>query len=131
MFLSDDGRCVDYAQMVGSPEFAAYVQTTAQLQQADLGSLDRAERTAFFLNCYNVLIVHVTAAVRPAAERRRSTLADRRHDGSAGCRRGCVSDCVCSRPWRTTSAACGLRWTTWSTACCVVGRSRCTCDLWF
>ena len=64
-FLSEDGRDVDYAGMRGSPEFAAYVEATGELQVVDLYALSKEERTAFFINVYNALVVHVTAAVGP------------------------------------------------------------------
>ena len=64
-YLSSDGRHVDYAGMRASPEFAAYVDATAELQTVDVHALTRAERVAFFLNVYNALVVHVSAAVGP------------------------------------------------------------------
>jgi glutaredoxin len=65
VYLSSDGRHVDYAGMRASPEFAAYVDATAELQTVDVHALTRAERVAFFLNVYNALVVHVSAAVGP------------------------------------------------------------------
>ena len=38
-FLSEDGREVDYAGMRDSPEFAAYVEATGELQTVDLFEL--------------------------------------------------------------------------------------------
>lgn len=64
-YLSEDGREVDYAGMRGSAEFAAYVEAAAELQTVDLHALTRQERTAFFINVYNAMIVHITAAVGP------------------------------------------------------------------
>lgn len=57
-FLSDDGRAVDYAGMAQSPEFAAYAAATRQLRRVDAAALGPAERTAFFINLYNMLEIH-------------------------------------------------------------------------
>ena len=58
MFLGDDGRSLDRAGLVASPEFAQFEADVTHLQRVDLGSLDSSARTAFFINVYNVLCVH-------------------------------------------------------------------------
>ena len=64
-FLSPDGRAVDYAGLGASEAFADYVRATGELQEVDLRALARDERVAFFVNIYNALVVHATAAEGP------------------------------------------------------------------
>lgn len=61
-----DARCVhpappqavDYAAIGRSPQFEDYLQTTAELKRADVKSLSRPEKIAFFCNVYNALVIH-------------------------------------------------------------------------
>lgn len=54
---SEDGK------LVQDPEFQLFVTATAELQAVDPISLKRDERIAFFINIYNVLIVHAQAVL--------------------------------------------------------------------
>lgn len=64
--LSEDGKSVQYEALAKDPLFHLFVRATAELQRVDIGPLSREERIAFFLNTYNVLIVHALALVGPA-----------------------------------------------------------------
>ena len=61
--LAEDGSAVDYRGMAASEAFAAYVDATSELQRVDVSGLSRAEKTAFWINIYNALVVHGTAAL--------------------------------------------------------------------
>ncbi|KAK1788849.1 hypothetical protein P4O66_014847 [Electrophorus voltai] len=56
--LSTDGKSVDYRAMSKSPWLERYCEWTLQLQQAELLSLSREEKLAFFINVYNALVIH-------------------------------------------------------------------------
>ena len=46
--------------MAASEDWEQFKLLVAQLQAADLNSLSREERLAFFINMYNVLVIHGT-----------------------------------------------------------------------
>lgn len=60
--LSEDGKAVDYEAMGADPAFQRFVVATGELQGVDPSSLTREEKMAFFLNVYNVLVVHALVA---------------------------------------------------------------------
>jgi len=62
-FLTEDGRGIDYARMRESEAFSAYLAVAAELQRVDLLPLSKPERTAFFINVYNVLVAHAVAVL--------------------------------------------------------------------
>jgi len=62
-FLSDDGSRVDYGGMRASPAFAEFAEATAELQVVDPSALPPDERKAFFINIYNIIIIHATVAL--------------------------------------------------------------------
>ena len=62
-YLSDDGRQVDYAGLKESIAFQALVDATCELQTCDLGGMTCAQLLAFFINVYNILIVHATTVL--------------------------------------------------------------------
>ncbi len=64
--LSEDGKGVHYGKLAEDPIFHLFVRATAELQAVDIGPLTREERIAFFLNTYNVIIIHALALVGPA-----------------------------------------------------------------
>lgn len=49
---------VDYVRVVHSDDFARYLQAVKKLRYVDPTRLDHTERTAFFLNLYNALMIH-------------------------------------------------------------------------
>lgn len=59
-FLSADGRAFDYRGAAESAEFKAFVDVTRELQRVNLNALNRDQRTAFFINLYNALVIHGT-----------------------------------------------------------------------
>lgn len=66
-FASSDGKRVQYAAMVSSPEFAAYVSLSCRLQQCslrELATLTHFEKIAFYSNLYNALIIHANCVLR-------------------------------------------------------------------
>ena len=65
--LSPDGKGVRYSEMAADPVFRLFVTATAELREADVSSLGPQERKAFFLNTYNVIIVHALAVIGPAS----------------------------------------------------------------
>eukprot|EP00736_Rhodelphis_marinus_P009107 Rmarinus@m.5247 len=64
-YLSPDGRSVDYRAMANSKVFHQYAEKTEELQFVDVSALSREEKLAFFINIYNALVVHATAALGP------------------------------------------------------------------
>ena len=61
-FLSDDGRVFDYRGAAESAAFKAFVDATHELQRVHLNGMNRDQRTAFFINLYNALVIHGTCA---------------------------------------------------------------------
>ena len=59
-FLSDSGKTVDYQGMRQSPLWVKFKQMATQLQRVDLEKLSDDEKLAFFINIYNVLVIHAT-----------------------------------------------------------------------
>lgn len=59
-FLSDDGRVFDYRGAAESAAFKAFVDATHELQRVHLNGMNRDQRTAFFINLYNALVIHGT-----------------------------------------------------------------------
>lgn len=57
-FIVGEGSGVDYARLRVSPEFAAYVQASAELQVIDPATIPLEARIATFLNLYNVMVIH-------------------------------------------------------------------------
>ena len=60
--LADDGKSVKYGALAEDPDFWLFATATAELQGVDPTPLNREERIAFFLNVYNVLIIHAQVA---------------------------------------------------------------------
>lgn len=66
-FTTIDGKRVQYAAMLTSPEFAEYVSQSCRLQQCnltELAALTHAEKIAFYANLYNALIIHANCVLR-------------------------------------------------------------------
>ena len=57
--LAPDGRAVDYKGLGADPDFRTFVDATAELQKVDMSALSREERMAFWINIYNILVVHI------------------------------------------------------------------------
>jgi len=49
---------VDFKALATSPEFQRFEEASAELQRVSLAQLTSKERTAFFINVYNVLAIH-------------------------------------------------------------------------
>ena len=64
-FLSENGSFVDYAAMRDSDAFREYLRAAESLQTVSLQALTKDEKTAFFVNLYNALVVHVTVVAGP------------------------------------------------------------------
>ncbi|XP_005098340.1 uncharacterized protein LOC101862648 [Aplysia californica] len=58
VFLSADGKAVDYQGMKASDEFQVYKKMTRELLRVDVESASREEKLAFFINIYNALVIH-------------------------------------------------------------------------
>ena len=63
-FISDDGSFVNYKDMVVSQDFEEYKKLAAELKALDWSYLKdhEDERKAFFINLYNVQMIHALAA---------------------------------------------------------------------
>ena len=59
-FLSEDGRRVDYVGMAESPTWAKFLQMATQLQRVNIEDISDKHKLAFFINVYNVLVIHGT-----------------------------------------------------------------------
>ena len=59
-FLSGDGSSVDYAGIKQSPLWDQFRRMSVELQRVDIGSMTDNEKLAFFINIYNVLVIHAT-----------------------------------------------------------------------
>ena len=68
VYMTPDGKKVYYKAMAKDPAFRRYVDAAAELQKVDLAALStrREESMAFWINIYNAMVVHATAAVGPA-----------------------------------------------------------------
>jgi len=62
---SDGGKTIDYKALASDDAFRNIVRLSHQLPKCDLSGLDREERMAFFINIYNVMIVHAMAVLGP------------------------------------------------------------------
>ena len=65
LFITPDGRGVDYKACAGSEVFRQFKQIAIELQQVDLADLKACEALAFWLNLYNALIIHANIVVGP------------------------------------------------------------------
>eukprot|EP00240_Pyramimonas_obovata_P000549 CAMPEP_0118922860 /NCGR_PEP_ID=MMETSP1169-20130426/1626_1 /TAXON_ID=36882 /ORGANISM="Pyramimonas obovata, Strain CCMP722" /LENGTH=537 /DNA_ID=CAMNT_0006863787 /DNA_START=279 /DNA_END=1892 /DNA_ORIENTATION=+ len=63
--LSDDGRQLDYDALGQSEAFADFVTATGELQRVDLFQMSREELIAFYINVYNMLVIHATVVRGP------------------------------------------------------------------
>lgn len=59
-FLSSDGKYVDYKGMAESPLWAKFKQMAVQLQRVNLDNVSDDQKLAFYINIYNVLVIHGT-----------------------------------------------------------------------
>jgi len=57
-FLSEDGKYVDYLGISKSKEFEEFLETILHLPEINVNDLSGEERMAFFLNMYNVIVIH-------------------------------------------------------------------------
>ena len=59
-FLSGDGTSVDYVGIKQSPLWDQFRRMSVELQRVDIGSMTEEDKLAFFINIYNVLVIHAT-----------------------------------------------------------------------
>ncbi|PON63498.1 Dishevelled [Parasponia andersonii] len=57
-YTSEDGKHVDYISIHGSEEFARYLRIVEELQRVELQDISREEKLAFFINLYNMMVIH-------------------------------------------------------------------------
>eukprot|EP01125_Pyxidicula_operculata_P018614 TRINITY_DN6623_c0_g1_i1.p1 TRINITY_DN6623_c0_g1~~TRINITY_DN6623_c0_g1_i1.p1 ORF type:complete len:1121 (+),score=202.26 TRINITY_DN6623_c0_g1_i1:125-3487(+) len=62
-YLDMDGVMLDLKSFKESSEFFKFRLATAELQRVDIHSLSEEEKFAFFLNMYNILVIHGTAII--------------------------------------------------------------------
>mmetsp|Transcript_2512 Transcript_2512/g.8926 ORF Transcript_2512/g.8926 Transcript_2512/m.8926 type:complete len:872 (+) Transcript_2512:51-2666(+) len=65
LYITKDGRGVDYEACSRSDAFRAYRNVAVELQAVDISDLDQAVAKAFWLNLYNALIIHANISVGP------------------------------------------------------------------
>ena len=65
LYITSDGRGVDYTSCAVSSAFRAYRIIAMELQAADISSLKGDEASAFWLNLYNAMIIHANIVVGP------------------------------------------------------------------
>ncbi|GFS22489.1 glutaredoxin [Elysia marginata] len=58
VYLSEDGKAMDYKGMKASAEFKTYTEIARELTRVDIKSASREEKLAFFINIYNALVIH-------------------------------------------------------------------------
>ncbi|KAK9840365.1 hypothetical protein WJX74_008384 [Apatococcus lobatus] len=63
--LADDGSLVDYKGLRKDHAFADYINATAELQQVDLSAMSNPERKAFWINLYNMMVIHALTTWGP------------------------------------------------------------------
>mmetsp|Transcript_19632 Transcript_19632/g.31985 ORF Transcript_19632/g.31985 Transcript_19632/m.31985 type:complete len:465 (+) Transcript_19632:597-1991(+) len=61
----EGGKAIDYKALAKDPAFGDIVRLSHQLAKSDPAVLSRDERMAFYINIYNVLIVHAMTARGP------------------------------------------------------------------
>ena len=59
-FLSEDGRRVDYVGMAESSTWEKFTLMATQLQRVNIEDISDQHKLAFFINVYNVLVIHGT-----------------------------------------------------------------------
>ena len=59
-FLSGDGSSVDYNGIKQSQLWQRFRLMSVELQRVDIESMTEEEKLAFFINIYNVLVIHAT-----------------------------------------------------------------------
>ncbi|GMN45256.1 hypothetical protein TIFTF001_014431 [Ficus carica] len=52
------GKYVDYVSFRRTEEFARYLRLVEELQRVDLHDMSREEKLAFFINLYNMMVIH-------------------------------------------------------------------------
>ncbi|GJN00263.1 hypothetical protein PR202_ga17681 [Eleusine coracana subsp. coracana] len=57
-YVSEDGKHVDYRSIQGCEEFKRYIRTIEELQRVETDELSREEKLAFFINLYNMMVIH-------------------------------------------------------------------------
>ncbi|XP_020599150.1 uncharacterized protein LOC110038603 [Phalaenopsis equestris] len=76
-YASEDQSRLDYIRIGSSEEFRRYTNVAQDLQRVDVFSLSTEERTAFFLNLYNAMVIHAKIRIgRPGTMDRRSFFND-------------------------------------------------------
>jgi hypothetical protein len=56
--LSEDGKRLNMSTLSSSNEFREFSHATSELQKVDLTTLNSKEKLAFFINIYNMLVIH-------------------------------------------------------------------------
>ena len=56
---------IDYESLALSTEFKMYCDIATAIQSLNLDSLDFSEKTSFFLNLYNLLVIHAFVVIGP------------------------------------------------------------------
>uniref|UniRef100_A0A7N0TU66 DEP domain-containing protein n=1 Tax=Kalanchoe fedtschenkoi TaxID=63787 RepID=A0A7N0TU66_KALFE len=62
-YASEDRRHVDYTSISNSEEFRRYVNLVQDLHRVDIQPLSLDEKLAFFLNLYNMMVIHAVIRI--------------------------------------------------------------------
>ncbi|CAD5115554.1 DgyrCDS4518 [Dimorphilus gyrociliatus] len=65
VFLSSDGKKVNYKGISTASEFKMYLKLTKELIRVDIEHATREEKLAFFINIYNALVIHANIVLGP------------------------------------------------------------------
>jgi len=68
-YLDIDGEVMDVITFRKSNNFRLFSLATAELQKVNLALLTELEKLSFFLNIYNVLVIHGTASLGPPSNK--------------------------------------------------------------
>jgi len=66
--ITADGASVDYSGLGASDAFKEYCEVARELNGVDVGAMPQDEKTAFFINTYNSLIVHAITQLGPPSD---------------------------------------------------------------
>ncbi|KAL6072285.1 RAP1 GTPase activating protein 2 [Balamuthia mandrillaris] len=64
-YVKEEGRAVDYAALAQGPEFKRYLAWAQELQHVDPSVFDTNQTKAFFINVYNIMVIHAITVGGP------------------------------------------------------------------
>jgi len=67
-FVTESGRGVNYQAIASSPQFKNYQLCAMEMQKVNLQGLSKSELLSFFINTYNILMIHGTIVYGPPSD---------------------------------------------------------------